>query len=317
MGTRILRQADVRTLLTAELALAAVEDALRQHGRGDTLMPPKVYLQLDHHGGDFRAMPAYFAGSVGVKWVCSYPENPQRNGLPAVMAVYILNDPATAATLAVMDATLITAVRTGAAAAIASRQLLGRDPASLGIIGCGAQSRHIVEAHRLLWPDVQIRCSDVARRAAERLAGDVSGEAVSIEEAAACDIVCTATPSRHPVVRREWIREGAHINAMGADAPGKQELDPQILLDARVFLDDMHQAVESGEVNVPIAKGLYDQSRIYGTLGEILAGRVDARGNAAITVFDSTGLAVQDAAVARAVFESAREQNIGLEVDLL
>jgi ornithine cyclodeaminase/alanine dehydrogenase len=153
--------------------------------------------------------------------------------------------------------------------------------------------------------------------ARERIAGEIDGTAVDIEEAARADVVCTATPSRHPLIKRDWIRDGAHINAMGADAPGKQELDPQILLDARVVLDDIQQATESGEVNVPIQKGLYTASRVHGTLGEIVANRLDGRGTAQITVFDSTGLAIQDTALARAVYDAAREQNIGRDIDLV
>ena len=317
MPTRVLTQANVRSILTMELALSAVEDAFRAHGRGESIMPPKVYLSLPHHSGDLRAMPAYMAGTAGVKWVCSYPENPQTHGLPSVMAVYILNDPATGAVLSVMDATAITAYRTGAAAAIATKHLFHGEPKTLGIVGCGAQSRHLVAAHRLLWPQIDVRCADVARRAAERIAAEIDGSAVDIEEAAHTEVLCTATPSRHPLIKREWVRDGSHINAMGADAPGKQELDPQILLDARVVLDDVHQATESGEVNVPIEKGLYTANRVHGTLGEIVANRLEGRGAARITVFDSTGLAIQDTALARAVYEAAREQNLGQEIDLI
>lgn len=300
-----------------DVAIPAVEEAFKAHGRGEAIMPAKVYVPLEHHGGDFRAMPAYLAGSVGVKWVCSYPENPQRHGLPAVMAVYILNDPSTAEVLAVMDATAITAFRTGAAAAVASKVLVEGEPRTLGIIGCGAQSRYLVSAHRYFWPEIEVRCADVARKAAERLVGEVRGEAVDIEVAAGSDIVCTATPSRHPLIQRQWIRDGAHINAVGADAPGKQELDPQILLDARVVVDDMHQGVESGEVNVPIANGTYAQTRIHSTLGEIIAGRIQGRGPARVTVFDSTGLAIQDAALARAVYDAAVDGGVGQIIDLL
>src|SRR5687768_3051119 len=173
METRILTQRDVRELLTMELALSAVEEAFRHHGRGETIMPPKVYLPLAHHHGDFRAMPAYFAGSVGMKWICSYPENPQQNALPAVIGVYVLNDPATALPLAILDATWLTAFRTGAAAAIASKHLAPPGPRSLGIIGCGAQSRHLVSAHRLIWPGLALYAADVARSAAERLADEL------------------------------------------------------------------------------------------------------------------------------------------------
>jgi ornithine cyclodeaminase/alanine dehydrogenase len=129
-------------------------------------------------------------------------------------------------------------------------------------------------------------------------------------------VVCTATPVRNPVVRREWIRRGTHINAMGADAHGKQELDSRILLDAAVVVDDWDQACASGEVNVPLHEGLLSREAIHAALGEIIAGRSPGRtDDAEITVFDSTGLAVQDLALARLVFDRAREQGIGTPVE--
>ena len=315
METLILSQNDVRQLLTVELSLAAVERAFAAHGRGEAIVPPFIDVVLPHHHGHFRAMPAYFGGSVGVKWVNSHPENPKRHGLPAVRAVYILNDPSTASPLAIMDATLLTAHRTGAAAAIATKYLAGT-PTTLGLVGCGAQSRQIVEAHRALFPGIELRCADVARQAAERLAASFAGQAVSLAEAAACEVVCTITPSEIPLVRREWIASGAHLNAMGADAPGKRELDVRILEDARVFVDDVDQAVLSGEVNVPIAKGELSADHIYATLGELVAGRVTGRKDSAITVFDSTGLAVQDAALARAIFDAAGDKGVGTSIEI-
>ncbi|MCS6797963.1 MAG: ornithine cyclodeaminase family protein [Myxococcota bacterium] len=316
MKLLLLSRQHVESLVDVSRAIAAVEEAFAAHGRAETIMPPKTLLELPHHRGDFRAMPGYFAGSVGVKWVNSHPENPTRHGLPSVMALFILSDPATGAPLALLEATLLTALRTGAAAAVASRHLAAGPPRTLGILGCGAQSVYVVEAHRALWPEVQLRCADIDRDAAERLADRFDGQAVSIEEIGRVDVLCTLTPSRRPLVRRAWLSEPIHINAMGADAPGKQELDPQILIDARIFLDDLEQASASGEVNVPLATGMLPRDRIAGTLGEVIAGRRQGRAEAAITVFDSTGLAIQDTAVARAVYEAARERGIGRVVEL-
>jgi alanine dehydrogenase len=313
--TLILSQADVRQLLSVEVSLAAVERAFAVHGRGEAIMPPFVDVVLPHHHGHFRAMPAYIGGSVGVKWVNSHPENPKRHGLPAVRAVYILNDPSTASPLAIMDATLLTAHRTGAAAAIATKYL-AKEPTTLGLVGCGAQSRQIVEAHRALFPEIELRCADVARRAAERLAASFGGKAVSLSEAAACEVVCTITPSDIPLVRREWISDNAHVNAMGADAPGKRELDVRILQDARLFVDDQEQAVRGGEINVPVAKGELSPDHVYATLGELVAGRITGSKDPAITVFDSTGLAIQDTALARAVYEAARDAGLGTPVEI-
>jgi len=316
--TLLLSKSDVGALLTMEATITAVEAAFLAHGRGETQMPPKVYLALDAFDGDLRAMPAYVAGAAGVKWVNSHPHNPERHGLPAVMGLYILSDPATAFPLAIMDATLITAMRTGAAAAIASKHLARPGARTLGLVGCGVQARYLLDAHRATFGStLEVLAADVSVEASERFARESGGRAVSIEEASGCDIVCTATPCRAPVVSRAWVRPGAHLNAMGADAHGKQELDPAILRDGRVVIDDWAQATESGEVNVPLHEGTLSRDAIHATLGEVIAGKRPGREHADITVFDSTGLAVQDAAVARVVYAAARERGAGAAFDLL
>ncbi|WP_437964679.1 ornithine cyclodeaminase family protein [Sorangium sp. So ce260] len=314
--TLLLSQSDVVSLLAMDAAIAAVEAAFVAHGRGEAAMPPKVYLGLPAHDGDLRAMPAYADGAAGVKWVNSHPKNPARFGLPSVMGLYILSDPATAAPLAVMDATRLTAVRTGAAAAIASKHLARPNPRTLGFIGCGVQARFLLDAHRAVYGDqLEVLTADVSREASERFAAEAGGRAVSVEEASGCDILCTSTPARAPVVQRAWVRPGVHINAMGADAPGKQELDPEILREARVIIDDWAQATESGEVNVPLHEGALHREHIQGTLGEVVAGKLAGRRDAAITVFDSTGLAIQDVALARVIYAAARERGAGTAFD--
>jgi alanine dehydrogenase len=313
MDTLLLTQQDVRRVADMDMAIGACEHAFAAHGRGETKMPPKVYLALEHHEGDFRAMPAYMEGAAGVKWVNSHPENPHRHNLPAVMGLYILSDPATALPLAIMDATLLTSLRTGAAAGVASKYLAKPSPATVGFIGCGVQARYLLDAHRAVYGDgFRVLAADVSRDAAERFADGAGGRAVSMEEAAAADVLCTTTPSRTPLVQRAWVRDGAHINAMGADAPGKQELDPRILRDGRLFVDDVPQASESGEVNVPLHRGEISADDIAGSLGEVVAGRLTGRRSPdEITVFDSTGMALQDVAMARRIYEAARDQGVG------
>ncbi|HUP24767.1 MAG TPA: ornithine cyclodeaminase family protein [Thermoanaerobaculia bacterium] len=318
MKTRVLNQSEVRSLLSMEEAVPAVEAAFAAHGRGETQMPVKVYLDLPRYDGDFRAMPAYFDGSAGVKWVNAHPHNPERFGLPTVIGTYILSDPASARALAILDATYLTAARTGAAAAVAAKHLARPRPRTIGFVGCGVQARTMLAALRTLYEGFEVVATDRVAAAAERFAAEVGGRAASIEEAAGCDIVCTATPSRVPVVRRDWIRAGTHVNAMGADAHGKQELEAAILLDARVIVDDWEQAGESGEVNVPLEQGVFEADHIQATLGAICAGLRPGRvSDEEITVFDSTGLAVQDVAIARLVYRRAEELGVGLEVDLL
>lgn len=317
MKTLLLVRKDLEKILTMELAIPAVEAAFAAHGRGQVLMPPKLYLPLERLGGDFRAMPAWMEGAAGVKWVNMHPQNPAKHGLPAVMGVYVLSDPDTAFPLAVMDGTLLTGFRTGAAAAVASRHLAVKQPATIGIVGCGVQARRILAAHRVLFPGLRALMVDAVPAAAARFAAEAEGHVAAPDQAGSCDIVCTSTPARGPVVFRSYVGISTHINAMGADAPGKQELDPRILQEATVVLDDLEQAVESGEVNVPIHQGIYRREQIYGTLGEIVAGKKPGRKGTEITVFDSTGLAIQDLALARAAFEEARKRGLGTDIDLV
>ena len=317
MKTLILTQEEIETILTMEAAVPAVERAFAAHGRGEAIMPPKLYLPLEKYRGDFRAMPVYLEGTVGIKWVNMHPENPARHGLPSVLATYILSDPATAAPLAVMDATSLTAFRTGAAAAVASRHLAVKAPRTIGFVGCGVQARSILAAHRVLYEGLLVTASDVSSEAAEAFASETGGKAAAIDRAASCEIVCTVTPSRSPVVHRAFVGVSTHFNAMGADAPGKQELDPAILQEAKVVLDDLEQATESGEVNVPLHDGSFRRDQIYGTLGEIVAGKKKGREGPEITVFDSTGLAVQDLALARVVYDEALRRGMGTTVELI
>ncbi|MBW1760980.1 MAG: ornithine cyclodeaminase family protein, partial [Deltaproteobacteria bacterium] len=242
MKTLVLTRADVEQVSTMELAVAAVERAFAGFGRGEASMPPKVYLPIEDHDGDFRAMPARLGNSAGIKWVNVHAQNRKRYGLPTVMAVYILNDPANAFPLAVMDGTLLTALRTGAAGAVASKYLAKSDAKTVSFIGCGVQANTLHGAHQVILDGFESLAYDRNVATAQRFADRVGARVVSLEDAARADIVCTATPSRTPFVQAEWIRSGAHINAMGADAPGKQELSTKTLNRAAVYIDDIHQA---------------------------------------------------------------------------
>ncbi len=314
MKTLILNSKEVSGLLDMKEVLPAVEAGFVAHGRGETIMPPKVYLPLEEYHGDFRAMPVAFDGAAGVKWVNAHPRNPREHGIPSVLGVFILSDPVTARPLSVMDATSITAYRTGASAAVATKYLAKEGSVTLGFVGCGVQAGTALAAIREVRDVSDLLLYDLLPEATANIG---SGRVASLEETCGADVIVTMTPSREPVVQRAWIKEGAHINAMGADAPGKQELDPAILSDARVFLDDMEQGSESGEVNGPLRSGTLRRQEIAGTLGEVVAGRIPGRVGASITVFDSTGLAVQDLAVARVLYEKARARGLGVEIDLV
>jgi alanine dehydrogenase len=318
MSTLLLDRNAIKTLIRMSDVINVVEEAFRMRGEGKGKMPPKTYLSLEH--GDFRAMPAALPECAGMKWVNVHPQNPSR-GLPSVMGILIYNDPETGYPLAIMDATEITAYRTGAAAAIASKYLARRDSHTIGIIGAGFQAHTQMLAHAELFSPISINAFDVSQTAVDSLMHSSSRFSVkncSIQKAVASDIVCTLTPSHHPIINKEWIIPGSHINAIGADAPGKQELDPSILKKAVVVVDDLEQAGTSGEINVPIQKGIYDIREVYGTLAEIVVGKKKGRtDNRVTTVFDSTGIAVEDIAVAKLLFEKAQQIGGYPSIDLI
>ncbi|MFA4876788.1 MAG: NAD(P)-binding domain-containing protein [Methanoregula sp.] len=280
----------------------AVEAAFADHGNGLVQMPPKVYVTLP--SGDFRTMPAYLPSLkiAGVKIVNVHPDNPA-HGLPTVMALTIILDLCTGQPLAVINATKLTDLRTGAAGAVACKYLSPKKTITLGVVGTGRQAEAQVMATAeevtiekiLVWSRNSAHADAFAKKLGARF--DCSG--VSVEKACDADVIVTTTPSRSPVVLSEWVHEGTHINAIGADAPGKEELDPPLLRRARVFVDDYRQAVHSGEINVPISRNLYREDEIAGTLGEVVIGKKARRSPEEITIFDSTGLAIQDLAIAK------------------
>jgi ornithine cyclodeaminase/alanine dehydrogenase len=331
MGTQthpvlILSRRDIESVVAIGDAIEAVEGAFREHGLGHATMPAKVYLDLPEHGGDFRAMPAYLPNLkvAGIKWVNSHPGNRSR-GLPSVMAVMILSDPATALPLALLDATYLTLVRTGAGGGVAARRLARPGSRHLGLVGCGVQARAQAEALRRVLPIEEVGLFDVRQETAQTLQSEIEGWGLKVRLAASprdcveqADVVVTATPARQPVVEADWIRPGTHINAIGADAPGKQEIESALLARARIVVDDREQAFHSGEVNVPLKEGVLRSEQIDATLGEVVAGKKPGRrAQEEITVFDSTGLAIQDLGVTRLAFDRCRARGLGTAVDLL
>lgn len=324
-STLLLAGADVGACLRMDEAIEAVGEAFRAYHRHEAVMPPKSYVDLPDHNGDVRSMPARVGDAVSVKWVCSHPQNPQRHGLPTVLGTLILSEPATGYPLAVMDATLLTAFRTGAAAAVATDALARKDATSLGIVGCGIQAGYQIAAISRVRDITRLVLADAQREKAEALAARVRGfhpgldvRVSDAKEAAGQDIVCTLTPSYKPVIDQGWVQRGAHVNALGADAAGKQELDPVILADAVIVVDDWEQALHSGEINVPLTAGKLRKEHVRGTLGAVLEGVIPGRSSdREVTVFDSTGLAIQDAAVARVIHDHAVKAGIGQRVKLM
>ncbi|WP_224270291.1 ornithine cyclodeaminase family protein [Haloprofundus salinisoli] len=326
MKTLLLNSEDVHQNARMPELIRAIEDAFAAYERGDAQMPPKSYIDLPQYNGDFRSMPAYLEAedwdAAGIKWVNVHTDNPGDHDLPTVMGTMIYSDPETAFPLAIMDGTELTMQRTGAAAAVATDHLAVEDATSMGIVGAGVQSYTQLRAISQVRPIEEVVVSDLDEERVARFIDTFEDEfdirAGSIEEAASCDVLSTVTPVESPIVPREAVGERTHINAMGADAEGKHELADEVLLDAKLVIDDYDQTTHSGEINVPYNAGVLGDDDIYGQIGEIVVGKKDGRTAAdGITVFDSTGLAIQDVAAARVVYEHADENDNGYPFDLL
>lgn len=325
MDTLILNQTEVLSLLHNPEVLEAVEGAFRAYGMKQVQMPPKQYLFYTKYSGDLRTMPAYIepVDATGVKIVNVHPKNAEKH-LPTVMAVITLQDPRTGYTISLMNGTYLTALRTGAAGAIASKYLARKNASIIGFIGCGVQAQTQLDMHVLVRDVKKIVIFDTNKEVQRHFADwakqhhKLDVELVhSVEAACHCDILNTLTPVKNPIVKKEFVRQGMHINAIGADAPGKEELESSILKDAKVVVDDWEQASHSGEINVPYERGELKREDLYGELGDIVAGKKPGRQNDTdVTIFDSTGLGIQDIVVAHLVYNRALKAGKGTHVDL-
>jgi ornithine cyclodeaminase/alanine dehydrogenase-like protein (mu-crystallin family) len=285
-------------------AVDAVREAFLAHARGDWLMPSKVYVEAPPDG-DFRAMPARGGGYAAVKWVTSFPRNPER-GLPTVSGIVLLSDASDGRLLAELDAGALTALRTGAAAVLAA-ETLAADGGPAAVIGCGVNGRAVARTFLARGRDVLLWDVD-GRRAAE--AADELGAVAtaSREEALGADIVATVTPGREILFPPGSLRSGQHASLVGADGPGKAEIAVEELLRSRVVVDEWEQASHNGDISRAVEAGSITRENVA-ELGHILLGDALGReGPDEITVFDSTGLAVQDLAMAALVYERYRKE---------
>ncbi|GAA0221881.1 ornithine cyclodeaminase family protein [Haladaptatus pallidirubidus] len=326
METLLLNQDAVDENTQMPELIRAIEDAFAAYATGDAQMPAKSYIDLPQYNGDFRSMPAYLDAddwdAAGIKWVNVHPDNPEEFDLPTVMGTMVYSDPETAFPLAIMDGTELTMKRTGAAAAVATDYLAVENATSMGLIGAGVQSYTQLEAISEIRPIEEVVISDLNEEAVADFIDYFDDEfdvrAGSISEAASCDVLSTVTPVESPIVSAENLGEHTHVNAMGADAEGKHELADEILLDAKLVIDDHAQTTHSGEINVPYNEGVLSDNDIHGDIGDIVVGDLSGRTeDDGVTVFDSTGLAIQDVAAAHVVYEHANENDNGYPFDLL
>jgi len=299
--------AQVREAVSPERAVEAVRDAFIAYARGEWTMPPKVYVPA-YPAGDFRAMPALGAGHALLKWVTSFPGNPAQ-GLPTVTGLVLLSDASNGMSVAVLDAGAVTALRTGAAAVLAAETLGRPDATTAAVIGAGVNGEAVAQTFVARGRDVMLWDIDPARTAsvAERIGARVVS---SREEALAADLVVTVTPGREIVLGEGSLRPGQHASLMGADGPGKAEIAVEELARVRVFCDDWEQASHNGDIVHAFEAGRLSREDVT-ELGAVLAGDAEGRrSDDETTVFDSTGLAIQDLAIALAALERANERDL-------
>ena len=296
--------AQVREAVSPGRALEAVRDAFIAYARGEWTMPPKVYVPA-YPEGDFRAMPALGAGHALLKWVTSFPGNPAQ-GLPTVTGLVLLSDASNGMLKAVLDAGAVTSLRTGAAAVLAAETLGRPDAETAAVIGAGVNGE--AAARTFIARGRRVELWDIDRTRAEEVAERVGAEvAAGREEALAADLLVTVTPGRQVVLDEGSLLRGQHASLMGADGPGKAEIAVAELGRVRVFCDDWEQASHNGDLVHAIEAGVLARDDVS-QLGDVLIGTAEGRkSDDDTTVFDSTGLAIQDLAIALAALESADE----------
>jgi alanine dehydrogenase len=303
----VFPQEAVLSAIAPEEAIERVRDGFVEYAGGEWQMPPKVYLQAPP-AGDFRAMPAKGAGLAILKWVTSFPGNPEA-GLPVVMGVICVSSASDGQPLALVDVRAITALRTGAVAAVAAQELAREDARTVGIVGCGL---HGTWAARCLaaaeyGPGI---CFDPDPEAAGQLAGELGWEVGTREDALACDVVTCVTPGNEPVVHASDLRPGLHLNMLGADGPGKAEAEPEAVARCQLFCDEWEQASHGGELTGAVEAGLITREQVA-ELGDVLTGSQPGRSAPdGVTLFDSTGLAIQDLALCLALIEAHRSGRV-------
>ena len=324
----ILTRKEVESCLSMKRTIEAVRKAYIAFANGRVQMPPVMHLDVEKYNGEVDIKSGFVEDFdlIGTKIASGYYDN-HKLGLPPGIAVIVLLDLKTSMPLAIMDGSYITAYRTGAAGAVAASVLARKDSTKVGIIGAGTQGRMQVLALKELFQLEEVRVWDIDEKMAQKYSTEMS-ELLGIdvknfthreEVVRGSDIIVTVTPSKKALVEVEWIEKGMHINAIGADGPGKQELDPAIVkLADKVVVDSLSQCKRIGEIQHALSLGLIKEQDVHGEIGEILIGKkVGRESNDEITFFDSTGLAAQDIAAAHVVLEAAKEKKLGYSTELM
>jgi alanine dehydrogenase len=326
--TLILGRSDMIGLVTPAEYVERVEQAYRMHGEGRYVMDPKAHIVLDKYPGEWEAMPSYIEEpeAAACKWVSIREQNRDRFGLPTVFSILVYTHPETGFPLAICDGSYHTVQRTGASAAVSAKWLARPDSKVLAIVGAGHMAEGVIETCNEVFEWDEVRVWSRSRATLDGFAARYDGRfafrlstSTNLEDVVpGADVVVTVTPAREPIVRDDWIAPGTHVAAVGADKPGDQELDPRILQRARIFVDDIRQCRTDGEINVPLGQGMITVDAIAGEIGEVIAGKKAGRTSPdEVTVFDSTGIALQDSATVPLEYERAVAAGVGIEKKMI
>jgi alanine dehydrogenase len=314
----LVNQSDLKSLIRMEEVIGAVEKAFGKYGQGDSILPEKTQFFLPTEDWKWWAfMPCYVGGSLGVKVVSDYSRNTAR---PTIQALMLLCDENNGSVKAIMDATYLTAVRTGALGAIAVKYLSRKDSEVLGILGCGVQSRTQLEGISKVRELKKVLIHDVNESAIDKFIADMQKLKIPIEKSTAekiamdSDIIVTATTSKMPVLEGRLVSEGAHINSIGAHTQDARELDYQLMKKAKVVIDSP-DALKSGDLKNPLEDGLLKIRDIV-EIKDVLMGKKVREKIEDITLFKSVGTGIQDVAIATLVYQKAMESGRGVEIDL-
>ena len=324
----ILSRADVERILTMEDCIEVVRDAFIEFSEGNAIVPIRNVVEVSNHNGISLYMPAFLpkAESLSCKVVTVYADNPTKHNLPTILSTVLLQDPETGNVIAIMDGTYLTAVRTGAASGVAIAHLARQDSKTVGLFGAGVQARTQLWAATVVRNIECCKIFDVDKskvnpfieQMSEKLDIQIDPATSNKDAVKGADIILTATTSQSPVFQGEWVDLGTHICAIGSFTPTMRELDTYIVKKAKVVVDSREASMEeAGDLIIPLQEKVITTDHIHAELGEITSGIKPARETEdEITLFKSVGLAIQDAAAAKLVYERAREQQIGTEIHI-
>jgi ornithine cyclodeaminase/alanine dehydrogenase len=325
----LLTKSDVMSVLDMRGTMDVVEKAFAELHRGTVTMPPRTPIRVADHGGVSLFMPAFIQemGAIGAKIVSVFGNNPKDFDLPAVLGVIVLLDQRTGDPIAIMDGGHLTAMRTGAVSGIATKHMANPDARRGAILGAGVQAKAQVWAMCEARPFEKIRVHaidtperiDAFCEEMHALHGVPFERAASAEDAVrGAEVLTLATSAAEPIIDFGWLEKGCHINGIGSHAPHMRELDERTVCSTRIIADQKEACLaESGDFIIPMNEGKWDASMIAGDLGEVVTGAIPGRTSPQeITLFKSNGLAIQDLSTAYAVYTRAKEQGVGLEIDL-